>query len=131
MIEKDNRLLFFGIMLFLSLSLVLSLGVMSGQLRCWIFETYIFDKDASTLTLKKRGIWVNEVAERSLSEISQVKLETIYDENSMLYKVCLLMDEGDRLSLGGSSNQKEQQKIVDWIRSYLDGRSPQSITSDK
>lgn len=130
-IEKDNRLFFFGIMLFPSLFLVISLGVMSGQLRCWIFETYIFDKDASTLTLKKRGIWVNEFAERWLSEISEVKLETIYDENSMLYKVCLLMDEGDRLSLGGSSNQKEQQKIVDWIRSYLDGRSPQLITSDK
>jgi hypothetical protein len=33
------------------------------------------------------------------------------------------MNEGDRLCLGGSSNQKEQQKIADWIRSYLDGRS--------
>jgi hypothetical protein len=30
------------------------------------------------------------------------------------------MDEGDRLSLGGCSNEKEQQKIADWIRSYLD-----------
>ncbi len=122
-IEKDNRLSFFGRMFFLSLFLVIGFGVMSTVLRCFIFETYIFDKDASTLTLKKRGIWVNEVAERSLSEISEVKLETIYGENGMLYKVCLLMDEGDRLSLGGSSNQKEQQKIADWIHSYLDGRS--------
>lgn len=74
---------------------------------------------------------VKEFAERSLSEISEVKLETIYGENDMLYEVCLLMDEGARLFLGGSSNQKEQQKIADWIRSYLDGRSPQLITSDK
>jgi len=66
---------------------------------------------------------VNKFAERSLSEISEVKLETIYGENGMLYEVCLLMDEGKRLSLGGSSNKKEQQKIADWIRSYLDGRS--------
>jgi len=122
-IEKDNRLLSLGIMLFPSLFLVIGFGVMSGVLRCLIFESYIFDKDASTLTLKKRGIWVNEVAERSLSEISEVKLETIYGENGMLCEVCLLMNEGSRLSLGGSSNQKEQQKIADLIRSYLDGRS--------
>ena len=122
-IEKDNRLLSLETMLFPSLFLVIGFGVMSTVLRCFIFETYIFDKDASTLTLKKRGIGVNEVAERSLSEISQVKLETIYGENGVLYKVCLLMDEGDRLSLRGSSNQKEQEKIADWIRCYLDGGS--------
>jgi hypothetical protein len=122
-ITQDNRLFFLGIMLFLSLFLVIGFGEMSRMLRCLICETYIFDKNASTLTLKKRGIWVNEFAERSLSEISEVKLETIYRENDTLYKVCLLMDEGDRLCLGGSSNQKEQQKIADWIRSYLDGRS--------
>jgi len=130
-IEQDNRSSLLGRMLFLSLFLVIGLGVMSGELRCLIFETYIFDKDASTLTLKKRGIWVNEFAERSLSEIAEVKLETIYRENDTLYKVCLLMDEGDRLSLGSSSNQKQQQKMADVIRSYLDGRSPKSITSDK
>jgi hypothetical protein len=122
-IEKDNRLLFFGNMLFFSLFLVIGFRVTSSMLRCLIFETYIFDKDASTLTLKKRGIWVNEFAERSLSEIAEVKLETIYRENDTLYKVCLLMDEGDRLSLGGCSHEKEQQKIADWISSYLDGRS--------
>ena len=66
---------------------------------------------------------VKEFAERSLSEISEVKLETIDGENGMLYEACLLMDEGDRLSLGSSSNQKEQQKIVDLSCSYLDGRS--------
>jgi hypothetical protein len=122
-ITQDNRLFFLGTMLFLSLFLVIGFGEMSRMLRCWICETYIFDKDASTLTLKKRGIWVNEFAQRSLSEISEVKVETIYRENGVLYEVCLLMDEGDRLSLGGCSNQKEQQKIADWIRSYLDGRS--------
>jgi hypothetical protein len=124
-IEADNRLLSFGIMLFPSLFLVIGFAVCSRVLRYLIVETYIFDKETSTLTLKKRGIWVKEVAEQSLSEISEVKLETIYhDENANLYKVCLLMNEGDSLSLGGSSNQKEQQKIADWIRSYIEGRSP-------
>ena len=122
-IEKDNRLLFLGIMLFFTLFLVSGFGVMSEVLRGLICENYIFDKDASTLTLKKRGIWVNEFAERSLSEISEVKLETIYRENSMLYEVCLLMNGGDILSLGSSSNQKKQEKMADLIRSYLKARS--------
>ena len=123
-IETDNRLLSFGIMLFPSLFLVIGFAVFSRVLRYFIVETYIFDKDTSTLTLKKRGIWVKEVAERSLSEISEVKLETIYRENIMLCEVCLLMNEGNRLSLGGSSNQKELQKIADLIRSYIERRSP-------
>ena len=76
-----------------------------------------------SLSIKKRGMRVNKFAERSLSEISEVKIETIYGEKYMLYEVCLLMDEGDRLFLGSSSNQKEQEKIVDWIRSYLKARS--------
>jgi hypothetical protein len=122
-IEQDNRSSLLGRMLFLSLFLVIGLGVMSGELPCLIFKTYIFDKDASTLTLKKRGIRVNEVTERSLSEIYEVKLETIYRENDTLYKVCLLMDEGDLLSLGSSSNKKQQQKMADLIRSYLKARS--------
>ena len=121
--ETDNRLLIFVIMPFPSLFLVIGIGVFSGILRYFIVETYIFDKDASTLTIKKRGIWVNEVAERSLSEIAEVKLETIYGENANLYEVHLLMNEGDRLSLGKIANQKKQQKIADLIRSYLDRRS--------
>jgi hypothetical protein len=131
-IEKDNRLSKFGSILFDGGFVVIGFATLYfGFAPLFSVETYIFDKNASTLTIKTRGIRVNEVTERSLSEISEVKLETIYGENGMLYEVCLLMNEGDRLCLGGSSNQKEQQKIADWIRSYLDGRSPQSITSDK
>ncbi len=122
-IEQDNRSSFFGTLLFLSFFLVSGFGLMSDVWPYLIFKTYIFDKDASTLTLKKRGIWMNEVAERSLSEVSEVKLETIYGENSMLYEVRLLMKGGDILSLGGSSNQKEQEKMADLIRSYLKARS--------
>ena len=131
-IKQDNRLLVLAHMLFLSFFLVIGFGVTSAMLSGLICETYIFDKDASTLTIKKRGIWVNEFAERSLSEISEVKLEnTDPMDDYISYEVRLLMNGGDILSLGRSSNKKEQQKIADWIRSYLDGRSPQSITSDK
>jgi hypothetical protein len=136
-ITQDNRLFFLGIMLFLSLFLVIGFGEMSRMLRCLICETYIFDKDASILTIKKRGIRVNEVTERSLSEISEVKLENVevhkteHMDAYTSYQVRLLMNGGDILSLGRSLNQKEQEKMADLIRSYLDGRSPKSITSDK
>lgn len=122
-IKQDNRLSVLRAMLFISLFLVIGFVGMSGMLRGLICETYIFDKDASTLTLKKRGIWVNEVAERSLKEISEVKLEETEDDGYKFYEVRLLMNGGDRLCLGGSSNQKEQQKIADLIRSYLKARS--------
>ena len=47
-IETDNRLLCFGIMLVLSFFLVIGFRVFSGILRYLIVETYIFDKTAST-----------------------------------------------------------------------------------
>jgi hypothetical protein len=122
-IEKDNRLLSFGIMLFPSLFLVMGFGVFSGVLRSFIVETYIFDKNASTLTMKKKGIWVNEVSERSLAEISEVELETKHTENGILCKMYLLIDGGDSLFLSSSLNHKKQQKIADLIRSYLNWRS--------
>jgi len=123
-ITQDNRLSFLGIMLFPSLFLVIGFVVMSRVLGGLICETYIFDKDASILTIKKREIRVNEVTERSLSEISKVKFEnTDHMDDYTSYEVRLLMNGGDILSLGRSLNQKEQQTIADWIRSYLDGRS--------
>ena len=123
-IEKDNRLSNIVSMLFNGVFVVSGFATLYFVFDPFFsVETYIFDKNASTLTVKTRGIRVNEVTERSLSEISEVKLETIDGENGVLYEVCLRMDGGDILSLGGSSNHKEQQKIADWIRSYLDGRS--------
>jgi|SRR6476661_4579258 len=123
-IEKDNRLSNIGSILFDSGFVIIGFAtIYLGFHHLFTIETYIFEKNASTLTIKKRGIRVKEVTERSLSEISEVKLETIDGENGMLYEVCLLMDEGDRLFLGSSSNQKEQEKMADLIRSYLKARS--------
>ncbi|WP_293146560.1 MULTISPECIES: hypothetical protein [unclassified Microcoleus] len=89
----------------------------------FILENYIFDINTSTLTIKKRGIWVNEVAEISIGEISKVELKTIPTENDNLYEVRLLMNEGDHLSLGKIANQKEQQKMADLICGYIEKRS--------
>ena len=98
-----------------------------------IRQNYVFDKNKNILTIHKNWLWMNQVAERSLSEIAEVELKTVQvnkteDDSHTYYEVCLLMNEGDSLSLGGSSNQKEQQKIADWIRSYIEGRSPSDAT---
>ena len=134
-IEKDNRLskLFEGglvVIFFATLSFLFHpFFSVETYIPFFSVETYIFDKNARILTIKKRGIRVNEVTERSLSEISEVKLEEVevYKIEGMdaytLYQVRLLMNGGDILSLGVISNQKEQQKMADLIRSYLDGRS--------
>ena len=146
-IEKDNRLsnirsILFGggvvVIFFATISFLFHpFFSVETYIPFFSVETYIFDKNARILTIKKRGIRVNEVTERSLSEISEVKLEEVevhkieHMDAYTLYQVRLLMNGGDILSLGGISNQKEQQKMADLIRSYLDGRSPKSITSDK
>ena len=136
-IEKDNRLSNIGSILFRGGFVVILFATIYFFFHPFFsVETYIFDKNARILTIKKRGIRVNEVTERSLSEISEVKLEEVEVHKIepmdayTLYQVRLLMNGGDILSLGGISNQKEQQKMADLIRSYLDGRSPKSITSD-
>lgn len=122
-IEKDYGSSFSGILIGMLAMSPFLLAVLGGTYFAFryefILENYIFDINASTLTIKKKGIWVNEVAERSIGEISKVELKTIYNENANLYEVRLLMNEGDRLSLGKIANQKEQQKIADWIRSYI------------
>ncbi len=123
-VEKDNRLLNFQIMLFVLVFQLFFIGIIYLILYFAIIETYIFDKNVNTLIIKRRGILVNQVAERSLHEISEVELETTRNsDGDELYEVRLLMNGGDRLSLGNISNQKEQQKIADWIRRFLDRRS--------
>ncbi len=90
----------------------------------WIVETYIFDKKASTLTIQKRWMGVTQVVKRSLQEISQLELKETEDtEDYKFYELRLLTNRGDRLSLGKSVYRKEQQKMADLIRDYLNARS--------
>ncbi len=90
----------------------------------FIVETYIFDKNASTLTIQKRWMGVTQVVKRSLHEISQLELKETEDtEDYKFYELRLLTNRGDRLSLGKSVYRKEQQKMADLIHGYLNARS--------
>jgi hypothetical protein len=89
-----------------------------------IVETYIFDKNASTLTIQKRWMGVTQIVKRSLHEISRLELKETEDtEDYKFYELRLLTNRGDRLSLGKSVYHKEQQKMADLIRGYLNARS--------
>ncbi|MEO9125759.1 MAG: hypothetical protein ABI262_13900, partial [Microcoleus sp.] len=74
-------------------------------------------------------IRINEVTEKSLSEISEVELKTVqvhqteHMDSYTCYQVHLLMNGGDTLFLSGGLNREEQQKMADLIRGYLNRRS--------
>lgn len=100
------------------------LELSNQEKRSWIVKTYIFDKNASTLTIQKRWMGVTQVVERSFHDIFQIDLKETEDtEDYKFYELRLLMNRGDRLSLGKSVYHKEQQKMADLIRSYLNARS--------
>ena len=129
-IEKDNRLSNFGSILSQGIFVVIGFATIYFMFHDFFsITTYIFDKNASILTIKKRGIRINEVTEKSLSEISEVELKIVqvhkteHMDSYTCYEVRLLMNGGDILCLSGSSNQEEQQKMADLIRSFLDRRS--------
>ena len=137
-IEKDNRLSNLGSIFFNGVFVVIGLGIIYFVFHnSFSIETYIFDKNASILTIEQRGIRVNKVTKKSLSEIYEVELKTVevhkteHMESYTCYQVHLLMNGGDTLCLSGGLNREEQQKMADLIRSYLDERSPKSITNDK
>ncbi|MEG5042723.1 MULTISPECIES: hypothetical protein [unclassified Microcoleus] len=86
-IEKDNRLSKLGSIIVQSCFIVLGFAVIYFLFHdLFSVKTYIFDKNKRSLTIKQRGIMVNEkreirineVTEKSLSEISEVELKTVY-----------------------------------------------------
>ncbi len=131
-VEKESdRLQWVG---FLIPSIIM--GIPGFLLSCVFFycatpKTYIFDKKASTLTTKVRGLSVNEVYEQSLSEISKVELGIRTESNgNQLYHVSLVINGRRKpLPLEESKNREDEEKMVDLIRSYLDDRS-ESIIND-
>ena len=129
-IEKDNRLSNFWSILFQGVFVVIGFAAIYFVFHDFFsVETYIFDQNASILTIKKKGIRVNEVTELAFGEISEVELKKVevhkteHMDSYISYQVRLLMNGGDILSLGGSLDRQKQQKMADLIRSYLDGRS--------
>lgn len=131
-IEKDDRLKTFTFMLSASIVGVVLILVIVGVAildENIPLKTCIFDKYTGIVNIKNNwGIRVS----KQLQEIYQVELaETEDSDENKSYEVRLLMNGGDRLSLGKSSDQKEQEEMADLIRSFLDGRSPKSIIDDR
>ncbi|MFM9266990.1 hypothetical protein [Tychonema sp. BBK16] len=129
-IEKDDRLYHSGMMLFFVMfSFVAAREDINILRRKLIRQNYTFDKNKNTLTINKNWLWMNQVTERSLCEIVEVKLKAVKvnkteDDSHTYYEVCLLMNAGDILCLSSSWNPGEQKEMADLIRSYIEGRSP-------
>ena len=97
--------------IFLLFSLCLSDGAIS--------EIYIFDRTLGKMTVKRRSLSLNHVAERSTRDICAVELGEIEDsEGNCSYYVELLMLGCDRIYLR-SNSVTEQCQIADLIRTYV------------
>lgn len=95
--------------------LLFSLCLLDGA----ISEIYIFDKTLGKMTVKRRGLWLNDVTERSIRDICAVELDEIEDgEGNYSYYVELLMLGCDRICLR-SNSVTEQCQMADLIRSYV------------
>lgn len=95
--------------------LLFSLCLLDGA----ISEIYIFDKTLDKMTIKRRGLSLNDVTERSTRDICAVELDEIGDgEGNFSYYVELLMLGCDRISLRSNSVTKQCQ-MAELIRSYV------------
>ena len=71
------------------------------------------------MTVKRRGMWLNDVTECSTREIAAVELDEIEDsDGNRSYYVDLWMFGGEILSLR-SPSLTEQYKMADLIRRYI------------
>ncbi|MEG4284308.1 hypothetical protein QUB68_14365 [Microcoleus sp. A006_D1] len=71
------------------------------------------------MTIKRRGLSLNDVTERSTRDICAVELDEIADsEGNFSYYVDLLMLGCDRICLR-SNSVTEQCQMADLIRSYV------------
>ncbi|PSB50466.1 hypothetical protein C7B67_14365 [filamentous cyanobacterium Phorm 6] len=95
--------------------LLFSLCLLDGA----ISEIYIFDKTLGKMTIKRRGLWLNDVTECSTRDICAVELDEIGDtEGNISYYVYLLMLGCDRICLRCDS-VTQQCQMADLIRSYV------------
>ncbi|MEG4802022.1 hypothetical protein QUB63_18940 [Microcoleus sp. ARI1-B5] len=106
--------------------LLFSLCLLDGA----ISEIYIFDKTLGKMTVKRRGLWLNHVTERSTRDICAVELDEIADsEGNCSYYVELLVLGCEILCLR-SNSVTEQCQMADSIRSYVStcDRSTETIS---
>ncbi|MEG4070586.1 hypothetical protein QUA42_25125 [Microcoleus sp. Pol11C2] len=83
-------------------------------------ETYSFDGNLNTLTVKQRGLLARKVIEYSLCEIYGVEVDRTKDlDKDIWYEVRLLVCGGSRISLPRTMSLYEQEKIAKAINNYL------------
>ncbi|MEG4075768.1 hypothetical protein QUA30_24025 [Microcoleus sp. Pol14C2] len=83
-------------------------------------ETYSFDGNLNTLTVKQRGLLARKVMEYSLCEIYGVEVDRTKDrQNDTWYEVRLLVCGGSRISLPNTMSPYEQVEIAKAINNYL------------
>ncbi|MEP6514668.1 hypothetical protein [Microcoleus vaginatus] len=86
-------------------------------------ETYSFDGNLNTLTVKQQGLLARKVIEYSLCEIYGVEVDRTKDlQNDTWYQVRLLVCGGDRISLPNTMNLYQQEKIAKAINHYLNAQ---------
>ncbi|MEG4343394.1 hypothetical protein QUB70_08900 [Microcoleus sp. A003_D6] len=86
-------------------------------------ETYSFDGNLNTLTVKQRGLLARKVIEYSLCEIYGVEVDRTKDrQNDTWYEVRLLVCGGYRISLPNTMNIYQQEKIAKAINNYLNSQ---------
>ncbi|MEG4409044.1 hypothetical protein [Microcoleus sp. MON2_D5] len=83
-------------------------------------ETYSFDGNLNTLTVKQQGLFARKVIEYSLCEIYGVEVDRTKDlDKDIWYEVRLLVCGGSRISLPRTMSPYEQEKIAKAINNYL------------
>lgn len=83
-------------------------------------ETYSFDGNLNTLTVKQQGLFARKVIEYSLCEIYGVEVDRTKDlDKDIWYEVRLLVCGGSRISLPRTMNPYQQEKIAKAINNYL------------
>ena len=83
-------------------------------------ETYSFDGNLNTLTVKQQGLLARKVIEYSLCEIYGVEVDRTKDlDKDIWYEVRLLVCGGSRISLPRTMSLYEQEKIAKAINNYL------------
>ncbi|MEG4278817.1 hypothetical protein QUA62_15230 [Microcoleus sp. MON1_C1] len=83
-------------------------------------ETYSFDGNLNTLTVKQQGLLGRKVVEYSLCEIYGVEVDRTKDlDKDIWYEVRLLVCGGSRISLPRTMSPYEQEKIAKAINNYL------------
>ncbi|MBD1814397.1 hypothetical protein NDA07_02690 [Microcoleus vaginatus DQ-U2] len=83
-------------------------------------ETYSFDGNLNTLTVKQQGLFARKVIEYSLWEIYGVEVDRTKDrDHDIWYEVRLLVCGGSRISLPRTINPYQQAQIAKAINNYL------------